>query len=144
MKFKSWSKKITKCFEQVFNQGNNHSCDHQNKFARAYWCEVNAVFDHNYCIKHINGLVQDCGNSSALAVELQQSWTKLIMWNICNIYHSSIHYSSKHVWSWQMIGSSLCGPDTSCQLYCHTAPHRRDTRKPNTIGLLPRYRWGTQ
>ena len=30
---------------------------------------------------HIDGFVEDCSNSSALALELQQSWTKPSIWN---------------------------------------------------------------
>ena len=29
---------------------------------------------------HIDGLVQDCGDSIALAMELPQSWTKLLIY----------------------------------------------------------------
>ena len=33
-------------------------------------------------ISYIDGLVQDCGNSSANALELPQSWTNPLTWKI--------------------------------------------------------------
>ena len=45
-------------------------------------CPAVADLYSNYCLRghdityDIDGLVQDCSNSSALAMELQQSWTK--------------------------------------------------------------------
>ena len=41
----------------------------------------NALFCHSYHVHvHVDGLVQDCGNSSALAMELLQSWIKPSMY----------------------------------------------------------------
>ena len=39
--------------------------------------------------KHVgynNDLEQDCSNSSVLAMELLQSWTKLMLWSLCNAW----------------------------------------------------------
>ena len=42
---------------------------------------------------YIDGLVQDCGNSSALAMELLQSCTKLTIWGIA-FYVAKFFYGS--------------------------------------------------
>ena len=46
--------------------------------------EINPIILHDFCIcqilVHVNGLAQDCGNSSALTLELVQSCTKPSMW----------------------------------------------------------------
>ena len=38
--------------------------------------EYNGVIDTEYAVEYIDGLLQDCSNSSALATELLQSCTK--------------------------------------------------------------------
>ena len=35
---------------------------------------------HHQALDHLDGLVQDCSNSSALAMELLQSCTKPLIW----------------------------------------------------------------
>ena len=37
------------------------------------------ISKYSFIHVHVDGLVQDCSNSSALAMELLQSWTKLSM-----------------------------------------------------------------
>ena len=47
------------------------------------WCEIDAVMivgEPSNEVCYIDGLVQDCSNSSALAMELLQSYTKPSTW----------------------------------------------------------------
>ena len=53
---------------------------------RAYWCIVPSAILSSSFVPYINGLVQDCGNSSASAMKLLQSYTEPLLqyipWNI--------------------------------------------------------------
>ena len=51
-------------------------------FAENYWCRFPYVII-KHLPEHIDGLVQDCSNPSALAMELLQSCTKP---SICNLH----------------------------------------------------------
>ena len=60
-------------------------------------------YSWNICLQilHVNGLVQDCCNSSALAMELLQSCTKTLIWPSCRheeyynlLMNSNAHFKS--------------------------------------------------
>ena len=64
-------------------------------------------------ISHIDGLAQDCSNSSALAMELLQSCTKP---SICNCHESLQGITNIH----QFVNSQSARPLAHSHLYCQT------------------------
>ena len=56
-----------------------------NSVIYVWFCYIHVFWtSYKYNHDHVDGLVQDCSNSIANAVELLQSYTKLSMWQIKN------------------------------------------------------------
>ena len=60
---------LTRCFELYWISGNDVA-------VRSWWDRIYDLILVCGRKPHIDGLVQDCSNSTALAMELLQSWTK--------------------------------------------------------------------
>ena len=97
-----------KMVSQPYNFCNGNSCTWKNHFCIEtgvqvyvclfiYNCKIALLWmNENLClllskIDDIDGLVQDCSNSSALAMELLHSYTKPSIYYICYLHQSKMH-----------------------------------------------------
>ena len=81
---------------------------------------------HSQVRHEINGLVQDCSNSSALAMELLQSCTKPLeyhLWNLNNSLHHKSASTLDQVILCRMFGTNAL-PE-SVQRYCQLGPQQQ-------------------
>ena len=86
-------------------------------------------------IHHIKGLVQDCSNSSALAMELLQSCTKPLIWSVSTL-HKRIDYIKMYFHScwvscrwtnfWWFVRHM--GQVTKVWLSCYLVLHSHDSK----------------
>ena len=92
------------------------ACDMQYRYCSVFWrCGINwkrSMWYRDY----IDGLVQDCSNSSALAVELLQSCTEPLICSSYKIWQSpdsKVHGANTGpIWGWQGPGGPHDGPWT--------------------------------